>query len=254
MFFDDFYDSRAGDRTCGTQRNRLFDLRRFRNTKSLQRRRRIVLFQLIDQMLQRQLSAIFCAGDARSRQQIGVAAAVRGDFTQQIVISIRRTDKDWRHVVLHRCFAERRRLFHRHVGHQNGIDTHFRTAGIKTVNAVGEYQVGVHQQADWQIGILLPYCGQHLEAARWRGAGSEGAQRGILNGWAISQRIGEGNAQLQRIGTACDQRVDNLQRQYRRGIAEGNKGHKGAFLAFGKAVKQLLITLHQISPCAVRMS
>ncbi|SQI93066.1 Uncharacterised protein [Klebsiella oxytoca] len=60
--------------------------------------------------------------------------------------------------------------------------------------------------------------------------GCKRAQGGILYCRAVGQRIGEGNPQFQRIGSALDQRIDNLQRQIRLRVAEHHEGNERAFL------------------------
>lgn len=102
--------------------------------------------------------------------------------------------------------------------------------------------------------MLLADGRQHLEALGRRDAGGEGAQRRALDGRAIRQRIGEGDAQLQRVRAGFDQGVDNLQRQRRVRIAQRHERDEGAFLAAFQTREQLLITFHQISPRAFKMS
>ena len=75
-----------------------------------------------------------------------------------------------------------------------------------------EHQIGVHQQPNGNGRVLLADGRQHLEALGRRDAGGESAQRRALDSGAIRQRIGEGDAQLQRVRTGFDQGVDNLQR------------------------------------------
>ncbi len=102
--------------------------------------------------------------------------------------------------------------------------------------------------------MLLADRRQHFKTLGRRYAAGKGAQRRILNRRAVSQRIGKRNAQLQRIGTRFDQGVDDPQRLLRRGVAQGNEWHKCPFLTGFKLLKQLLITFHQISPLAFKIS
>ncbi|MOA43129.1 hypothetical protein D3C78_1652510 [compost metagenome] len=106
--------------------------------------------------------------------------------------------------------AERRGLFERYVRDQHGIYTGLRTALIKCVNTAVEHQVGVHQQANRNIRVLLTDRRQHFETVRWRNPRSESTQSCTLNGWAIGQRIREGDPQLQGICTVLHQRINDL--------------------------------------------
>jgi hypothetical protein len=54
-------------------------------------------------------------------------------------------------------------------------------------------------------------------------AGPQRAQIGVLDRRAIGHRIGEGHAQLDHIGAAFDQRVENGVGGVRRGIAPGDE-------------------------------
>ncbi|MNF06689.1 hypothetical protein D3C80_2066940 [compost metagenome] len=74
-----------------------------------------------------------------------------------------------------------------------------------------EHQIGVHQQADRHAGVFLADSGQHFEALSRRDARGESAQRRTLNGWTVSQRIGERDTQLQRVGAGFNQGIDDLQ-------------------------------------------
>lgn len=59
----------------------------------------MVLFKLLNEMMQRQCATVFRAGDARTRKQVGVTAAVRCDLAQKIVIRIWRADEDRRDIM-----------------------------------------------------------------------------------------------------------------------------------------------------------
>jgi hypothetical protein len=72
--------------------------------------------------------------------------------------------------------------------------------------------------------MLLTDRRQHFEALGWRHARGKGAQRRILDGRAIRQRVGERDPQLQRIGTGFNQGVDDFQRLFRAGSPRVTKG------------------------------
>ena len=59
--------------------------------------------------------------------------------------------------------------------------------------------------------MLLANQRQHFKALRWCDAGGKRTQSGFLNGWAIGQRIGERNAELKRVGTGFNQRINDFQ-------------------------------------------
>ena len=82
MTFDDFDDGGTGDRPGGPGVNGGAHLLRRGDAKALQRRRSVLFRQLLHQMVQRQRSAIFRTRHPGARQQIGVAAAIRGDLAQ----------------------------------------------------------------------------------------------------------------------------------------------------------------------------
>ena len=76
VLFDDFDDCRAGDRAGGPGLQRGLYLLGFGDAETLQRRRGVILAQLVHQVMQRQLRSAFGAGHPGARQQVGVAAAV----------------------------------------------------------------------------------------------------------------------------------------------------------------------------------
>ena len=214
----------------------------------------MILGQLLHQMMQRQGGFILGTGHACAGEQVGIPGSVRGYLAQQFVISVRRADENRGDVVAHRCLTEWRRLLNRHVCHQNGVDAHASAFGVKLIDTAVEHQVGVHQQADRNGRVLLANRRQHLEALGRRHAGGECAQRRILDGRAIRQRIGERNTQLQRVGPGFNQGVDNLQRLFRTRIAQGDEGNERAFLAGFQLCKYVIVAFHQISPRAFRIS
>ena len=154
----------------------------------------------------------------------------------------------------HRRLAEWGRLLNRHVCYQHGVDAHARTLGIELINTAVKDQVGVHQQADRNGRVLLADRRQHLETLGWRHAGGKCAQRRILDGRAICQRVRERNTQLQRVGTGFNQGIDNLQRLFRARVAQGDEGNERAFLAGLQLCKYVIVAFHQISPRAFRIS
>jgi hypothetical protein len=77
--------------------------------------------------------------------------------------------------------------------------------------------------------MLLANRRQHLKALRRRHAAAK-ARR--CAGWSGHPPAGRRrDPQLQRIGAAFNQRIDNFQRLLRSRIAKGDKGNERAFLA-----------------------
>ena len=59
--------------------------------------------------------------------------------------------------------------------------------------------------------MLLANQRQHFKALRRCNAGGKRSQGGFLYGRTVCQRIGERNAELKRVGTGFNQRINDFQ-------------------------------------------
>ena len=67
---------------------------------------------------------------------------------------------------------------------------------------------------------------------------------GGLDGRAVCDRVGEGHAELEGIGTACHRCTDDGESGVRCRIAEHDEGDESAFAALLQGLKKLAVAIH----------
>ena len=114
-------------------------------------------------------------------------------------------------------------FFRRQIRGQDAVSAGVRGFRGETREATLENRIVVAEQNERDIGLLAD--GTHdVQHASQRCSGAQGAFAGALNRRAIGDRIAEGNAKLDDIGSGIGERQDERRGCGERGIARGDVG------------------------------
>ena len=121
----------------------------------------------------------------------------------------------------------------RQVGQDHAVDADRRAGGEKALGPVGEHDIGVGHEhhRDGHIPAHLP---DQIKDFVRGGARLQGAEVGPLNDRSLGSRVGEGDAQLDEVGSICGHRADGSSGGPQIGVAAGDERNER--LAVGKGL------------------
>ena len=101
-------------------------------------------------------------------------------------------------------------LFRREIRHDKAVETDLRRFSDHPFQAVMEERIVVAHEYERCGLILRPQFTHEVERHRERGALIKCRLRRVLDGCAVGERIGKGDAKLHNVGAARQQRAYNV--------------------------------------------